>query len=200
MLLCFGDVPTSYASNVRFSHHTAMRDNRKSDRATQISAFHDDTTGRGDTWSPPCDIELLTAEVSVPRAAVALGDHVDPDAFETMVDRIRDRLGPIDILRNNAMYRPSKPSLDIGTEEIDSVFDVNFRGVFLTTQTVVPEMKARDSSVVDPIEAMVSLGKSGHTHSYGPKLGIEGQIRQLATELGRRRNPDQRRLRRPHRR
>jgi len=39
-------------------------------------------------------------------------------------------------------------------------------------------------SIVNLIGAMVYLGKHGHAHSYGSKLGLEGQIRQLATELG----------------
>jgi 3-oxoacyl-[acyl-carrier protein] reductase len=38
--------------------------------------------------------------------------------------------------------------------------------------------------VISLIGAMVYLGKHGHAHSYGSKLGIEGQVRQLATELG----------------
>lgn len=119
------------------------------------------------------------------EAAVALGDIGDPDDVMSVVEELRDRLGPIDVLVNNATYRPSKPFLDVETEDIDRVLDVNFRGVFQTTQAVVPDMKARGGgSVVNLIGAMVYLGKHGHAHSYGSKLGIEGQIRQLATELG----------------
>lgn len=119
------------------------------------------------------------------EAAVALADIGDPDAIRSMVDDIRDRLGPIDVLVNNATYRPSKPFLDVETQDLDRVLAVNFRGVFQTTQAVVPDMIDRGGgSVVNLIGAMVYLGKHGHAHSYGSKLGLEGQIRQLATELG----------------
>ena len=119
------------------------------------------------------------------EAAVALADIGDPDAIRSMVDEICDRLGPIDILVNNATYRPSKPFPDVETDDLDRVLTVNFRGVFQTTQAVVPDMIDRGSgAVVNLIGAMVYLGKHGHAHSYGSKLGIEGQIRQLATELG----------------
>ncbi|PAU83895.1 3-ketoacyl-ACP reductase [Halorubrum salipaludis] len=119
------------------------------------------------------------------EAAVALADIGDPDAVRSMVEELRDRLGPIDVLVNNATYRPSKPFLDVETEDLDRVLAVNFRGVFQTTQAVVPDMIDRGGgAVVNLIGAMVYLGKHGHAHSYGSKLGIEGQVRQLATELG----------------
>ena len=119
------------------------------------------------------------------EAAVVLGDIGDPDDIDAVVDHVRDRLGPIDVLVNNATYRPSKPFLEIDPDDVDRVLDVNFRGVLLTTQAVVPDMKERGGgAVVNLIGAMVYLGKHGHSHSYGSKLGIEGQIRQLATELG----------------
>lgn len=119
------------------------------------------------------------------EAAIALADIGDPDAVQPMVGDIREQLGPIDVLINNATYRPSKPFLDVDTQDIDRVLAVNFRGVFQTTQAVVPDMIDRGGgSIVNLIGAMVYLGKDGHAHSYGSKLGIEGQIRQLATELG----------------
>ena len=39
-------------------------------------------------------------------------------------------------------------------------------------------------AVVNLLGAMVYLGRPGHVHSYGSKMGIEGQVRQLATEFG----------------
>lgn len=118
-------------------------------------------------------------------AAVALADLADPSAVESMVDRVRGELGPVDVLVNNATYRPSGPFLDVGIEELDRVADVNFRGLFLTTQRVVPDMLDRGGgSVVNLVGAMVYLGLAGHVHSFGSKMAIEGLVRQLATELG----------------
>ncbi|MFB6221065.1 MAG: SDR family NAD(P)-dependent oxidoreductase [Halolamina sp.] len=119
------------------------------------------------------------------EAAVAMADLGDPDAIEGMVREIRGELGPIDALVNNATYRPVKPFLDVTVEDIDRVANVNFRGIFLTTQHVVPDMlDAGGGSVVNLIGAMVYLGRPHHVHSYGTKFAIEGQTRQLATELG----------------
>lgn len=120
------------------------------------------------------------------EASVVLADLGDPEEIETMVDEIREALGPIDALVNNATYRPEKSFLDVTLEDIDRVTAVNFRGLFLTTQQIVPDMLERGSgSVVNLIGAMVYLGRSRHVHSYGTKFAIEGQTRQLATEFGR---------------
>ena len=119
------------------------------------------------------------------ESAVALADLAEPPAVEAMVETVRGELGPIDVLVNNATYRPSAPFLDVGLAELDRVADVNFRGIFLTTQHVVPDMiDGGGGSVVNLVGAMVYLGLPGHVHSFGSKMAIEGLVRQLATELG----------------
>jgi 3-oxoacyl-[acyl-carrier protein] reductase len=118
-------------------------------------------------------------------SAVALADLADPEGVESMVEDVRAELGPVDVLVNNATYRPSAPFLDVGLAELDRVADVNFRGLFLTTQHVAPDMIDRGGgSVVNLVGAMVYLGLAGHTHSFGSKMAIEGLTRQLSTELG----------------
>ncbi|MFB6161614.1 MAG: SDR family NAD(P)-dependent oxidoreductase [Haloferacaceae archaeon] len=124
-------------------------------------------------------------EATGSEAAVALGDLADPAEVASTVERVRAELGPVDTLVNNATYRPTTPFLDVDREELDRVTNVNVRGVFLTTQHVVPDMIERGGgAVVNQIGAGVYLGDYGHAHSYGSKLAIEGMVRQLATELG----------------
>lgn len=118
-------------------------------------------------------------------ASVSLADLGHPDEIETMASEIRDDLGPIDALVNNATYRPEKPFLDITLDDIERVSNVNFRGLILTTQQVIPDMLENGGgSVVNLIGAMVYLGRPDHVHSYGTKFAIEGQTRHLATEFG----------------
>lgn len=119
------------------------------------------------------------------EAAVALADLTEPEEIEAMVADVRDELGPIDVLVNNATVRPETPFLDVELEELERAQNVNFRGLFLTTQEVVPDMIDRGGgSIVNLLGALVYLGRPGHVHSYGSKMGIEGLVRQLATELG----------------
>ncbi len=117
--------------------------------------------------------------------AVELGDLSEPTEIETIVNSVRNELGPIDILVNNATVRPKKPFLEVTPEDLDQVLAVNVKGMYLTTQQVVPDMIASGGgSVVNLIGALVYLGRSGKTHSYASKMAIEGQVRQLASELG----------------
>lgn len=118
-------------------------------------------------------------------ATVAVGDLGEPDDVDRVVDTVRDDLGPIDVLVNNATYRPKKPFLEVEEADLDAVLDVNVKGLFRTTQRVVPDMiEAGSGSIVNLIGAMVYLGRTGKAHSYASKMGIEGQVRQLASELG----------------
>jgi 3-oxoacyl-[acyl-carrier protein] reductase len=132
-----------------------------------------------------CEGTARRVEAAGGRSTIALGDLADPTDVESMVEDVRAKLGPIDVLVNNATYRPSAPFLDVGLEDLDRVADVNFRGIFLTTQHVVPDMiEGGDGSVVNLVGAMVYLGLPGHVHSFGSKMAIEGLTRQLASELG----------------
>lgn len=132
-----------------------------------------------------CEETARQVEAAGGNAAVALADLGEADDVESMVESIRDELGAIDVLINNATYRPSKPFLDVERSELDRVVDVNFRGLFLTTQHVLPDMLEGDGgSIVNLLGAMVYLGSPGHVHSFGSKMGIEGLVRQLASEFG----------------
>lgn len=119
------------------------------------------------------------------NTAVVLGDLGDTDDIDDIVDHVKSELGSIDILVNNATVRPTKPFLDVDIRDLNDVTDVNLRGIFLTIQRVVPDMIDRGSgTVVNLLGAMVYLGLPGRTHSFATKLGIEGLVRQLASELG----------------
>lgn len=132
-----------------------------------------------------CEETANRVEAAGQQTSVALGDLGDPDDIEDVVDAVRSDFGGIDILVNNATVRPSAPFLNVDIRDLNDVSDVNIRGIFLTTQHVVPDMiDTGGGSVVNLIGAMVYLGLPGRTHSFATKLGIEGLVRQLASELG----------------
>ena len=118
-------------------------------------------------------------------ATVVLGDLAEPTDIEKIVEQVRDELGPIDILINNATVRPTTPFFDVEPAELDHVLAVNLKGQFLLTQHAVSDMlEAGHGSIVNLIGAMVFLGRTGKAHSYGSKMGIAGYVRQLASEFG----------------
>lgn len=119
------------------------------------------------------------------EAAIALGDLADPDEVEDVVEQIRSELGPIDILVNNATVRPRTPFFNVEPAELDRILSVNLKGQFLLTQHVISDMlDIGQGSIINLIGAMVFLGRTGKSHSYGSKMGIVGYVRQLASEFG----------------
>lgn len=132
-----------------------------------------------------CEATAEQVEAAGGSASVALADLGTPSDIPPMVDAIRDELGPIDILVNNATATPVRPFLDIDAEALEEAAAVNVQGIIRTTQEVLPDMlDAGSGAVVNIIGAMVYLGLPYHVHSYGTKFGIEGMVRQLATEFG----------------
>jgi len=69
------------------------------------------------------------------------------DEIFTMVEKIIEKFGRIDILINNAgiLGKAMKP-MEITDEEWDRVLDVNLKGAFIVTQEVLKYMKKIDDS------------------------------------------------------
>jgi 3-oxoacyl-[acyl-carrier protein] reductase len=105
-----------------------------------------------------------------------------------LVAAVESRLGPVDVLVNNAgVARPL--SLEQITEsDFDLMVAVNLKSAFLLTQAVLPGMRARRwgriinlssvaaqvGGVVGPHYAASKAGLHGLTHAYASLLAKEG--------------------------
>ncbi|HWR48384.1 MAG TPA: SDR family NAD(P)-dependent oxidoreductase [Pseudonocardiaceae bacterium] len=77
-------------------------------------------------------------------AAAASADLSDPDATATAVKTVRDELGPVDLLVNNAgIGGPVGPAWEVREEQWWRTVEVNLRGVALCSRLVLPEMVGR---------------------------------------------------------
>jgi NAD(P)-dependent dehydrogenase (short-subunit alcohol dehydrogenase family) len=77
-------------------------------------------------------------------AAYEVADVTDEWSLGPAIERLRGRLGPVDVLLNNAgIIGPVGRSWEIDTDEWWRAMDVNVRGTVLTTHLVLPEMVAR---------------------------------------------------------
>jgi NAD(P)-dependent dehydrogenase (short-subunit alcohol dehydrogenase family) len=77
--------------------------------------------------------------------AIALpGDVSDPDSVTEAVHQVEGRLGPVDLLINNAgISGPVGPIWEVDAGEWWRTFGVNLQGVFLFAHAVLPGMVAR---------------------------------------------------------
>lgn len=119
-------------------------------------------------------------------AAVAMGNLADPAAIRSIVEAVRADLGPIDLLVNNASYRPLKPFLDVTVEDWATVHDIDLRAQYLLAQGVIPDMlEAGRGSIVNINGFTAFTGMPDKTHVMANKTGIEGLTRGLAVDFGR---------------
>lgn len=138
---------------------------------------HKDRTG--------CEETATLVENAGATSAIAMGDLAEPADIESVVESIRDELGPIDILVNNASYRPKSKLLDVTPEEWAKVHNIDLRAMFLLSQLVVPDMLEQDGgAIVNIVGKSIYTGLQGKTHVIANKAGIPGLTRALALELG----------------
>jgi NAD(P)-dependent dehydrogenase (short-subunit alcohol dehydrogenase family) len=133
------------------------------------------------------DAERATAVArELPGGGKRLGVPLDVTVRESTrlaVEQIEQRLGPVDVLVNNAGVSNVAPFLDITDEDWHRLMNVNLRGVLVVTQRVLGSMLDRRSGRVINISSMA--GKEGLpnlAHYCATKFGVIGLTQALAKE------------------
>jgi len=107
-----------------------------------------------------------------------------PNEAENVVGKVVRKYGRIDVLVNNAGIYPFKSFLDMTLEDWDKVMNVNLRGVFIMTKTVVPHMiKQRYGRIINISSIAGQRGIAQLVHYCSSKAGVDGFTRALAIEL-----------------
>src|SRR5262245_31756614 len=109
------------------------------------------------------------------RAATFRADVSLRAAVHGMVREVEQRLGPVDILINNAGMAAAR-SLDDQTEEdFDRAIATNLKSAFLCTQAVLPGMRARRfGRIINMSSIGARVGSSGVSIAYAAsKAGLE---------------------------
>jgi short-subunit dehydrogenase len=91
------------------------------------------------------DLERLAAEIRAAGGAAqaAPADVARCSEVEGAAARVREALGPIDLLINNAGVGWYKPFVEWTQEEIERALDVNLKGTVWATRAVLPGMLER---------------------------------------------------------
>jgi 2-hydroxycyclohexanecarboxyl-CoA dehydrogenase len=118
--------------------------------------------------------------------AIALtADISDRAQIASALAAVREALGPVTILINNAATENFCPVLDIAEDNWDRIMDVNLKGVFLLTQAVLPDMiDAGWGRIVNVSAYGAQIGATEMAHYTASKGGVIAMTRSLAVEFG----------------
>lgn len=138
------------------------------------------------------DINRETAEAVAGKInetggrAVALQANVaDTSQICQAVAKLREKLGPVTVLVNNAAVAPFCPFGDIKEEDWDQVVDINLKSVFLVSREVLPDMEAAAWGRIVNIAAYGAQLVEGYMgHYYASKGGVISLTRSMAAEFG----------------
>lgn len=117
------------------------------------------------------------------------GDVSDKETGKKLVSLAVAEFGSADVLVNNAGIFETKPFLEVDGAYLDRFLDTNLKGVFFTTQAVIPQMLEQQGGVVINIGTpMTGKGFGGipATAPISSKGAIHALTVQLAAEFGKR--------------
>ena len=108
-----------------------------------------------------------------------------PEAVAAMVESVRQTLGPIDVLVNNAGTAQQKLFTDLTEADWDEMFAVHVKGTFFCCQAVLPHMIHQKAGCIVNVSSVWGLsGASCEVHYAAAKSAVIGMTRALARELG----------------
>ena len=130
-------------------------------------------------------LEALVTELRAAgiEAAGAPADVGDAGQVSRSVAALRDELGEIDVLVNNAGVLIGKPFEELTLEDWDLTMATNLRGLFLATRAVLPAMRERGRGTIVNVASLAGRnGFAGGTAYAASKHGVLGFSRSLMLE------------------
>jgi len=132
------------------------------------------------------DAELAAAEVAkLPGDGAGLElDVTDPDSFKRFLDATEQRLGPLDVLVNNAGIMVVEPFLEEPESLTRRQIDINLHGVITGMRLAIPGMQHRRTGhVVNVASVAGKIGVAGEAVYVATKHAVVGLSEAVRDEL-----------------
>ena len=106
------------------------------------------------------DLEKVADQIKkTGRKCVPVAAHVGKtEEINTLVKRVLEEFGKIDILVNNAATNPSMaPAIDIDERAWDSIMNLNLKGLFFLSQAVARGMKEKGGGKIINVSSVAGI-------------------------------------------
>ena len=118
------------------------------------------------------------------KASAVPFDVTEPERVATSIAGIERRLGPVDILVNNAAMNQRKHLEQFTPDEWRTLMAANLDGPFLVTRALLPPMKARRrGKIINVCSLAADLGRPNIVPYAASKGALRMLTRALAVEL-----------------
>lgn len=118
--------------------------------------------------------------------AIALQASIaDRAQVQAAADTLRAAFGPITIVVNNAGITGFVPFLELTDAQWDRMLEINLKGTFIVTQTVIPDMLAAGwGRIINISSSSAQSGAVNMAHYSSSKGGMIALTKTLAQEFG----------------
>jgi len=135
------------------------------------------------------EVDVRSAEVLIlgsgGEALVVRADVRDPSQIESLIARVREEWGRIDVLVNNAGVTRDNLALRMSEDDWDIVLDTNLRGAFVCIRAAARLMTETRSGHIISIASISGVrGREGQANYSAAKAGLIGLTKAAARELG----------------
>lgn len=132
------------------------------------------------------DLESLAQTIektSDVRVGTAVADVADRTAVEAALAELKETVGPVDMLINNAGTATFGSVAEMAPEEWERIVKVNLFGTYYVTRGVLPDMMARNDGVIINVSSTAGLRGAATTSAYSAsKFGVLGFTESLMQE------------------
>lgn len=132
-----------------------------------------------------CEAVAKEIEEAGGKALALKASIADRGQVTEAINQLRSAFGPVTIVVNNAGISTFVPFDAITDDEWDQMFEINTKGTFIVTQTILPDMKeAKWGRIVNISSSSAQTGSAGQVHYSASKGAVIAMTRSLAIALG----------------
>jgi uncharacterized protein len=125
-----------------------------------------------------------TAQILVNGHSIYELDVTSKNEVDTVFQSIKEEVGSIDLLINNAGLGVFDLAENIDEASIHQMIDINLKGTIFCTQAVLPDMKDRNEGIIANVISTAGIeGKVTESVYCASKFGVRGFTESLQVEL-----------------